>query len=66
MRYDTVPFNINLKIYMTNRSRLAGVELGMSFTSWINDAIREKLDRERPIVNGQLPPAHMEKYSENK
>ena len=58
-----IPLKTLLSIYPSNRQRLELLTVRGSLTGWLNDAIREKLDRDVPIIEGQLPDtrlAHME------
>lgn len=50
------PSRFTLKLYPDNHARLEKVRLPMGETNrtrWINDAVREKLDREHPETIGE-------------
>lgn len=51
------PERILLNLHLSNRFRMDKVALpmGASRTKWINDAIREKLDRDNPETIGATP-----------
>jgi len=61
-----IPLKTLLSIYPSNRQRLELLTIRGSLTAWLNDAVREKLDRDAPIIEGQLPDTRLAHMGESR